>query len=319
MFAWLRELDSEQWLPVDAYYPRHRLVIVCRDGAAAGDDLIASRVPEHGLSLLWLTPVVVLADPAGVLAALDRELDAVRPAPPPPRQIAPSTPAAAPPKPPVQTSPIDRAVASLSQARAGGHARAGHPERPSQAEAVARGARFVAAHRTPVVPRRRSGPVVRPARPARIAPAPRPVTTEATAVRARERERRLSAARRRWRQRKPTGKLGLLLSTALVLALAAEIYYGVYRWALHGGHALLALGLVLDTCARGLGTIAAGRAGDRAIGWACALGGSPLVAGFALFGPDGPVETDPAPLAGLLGLFACGVLGAALVVAVLGR
>jgi hypothetical protein len=92
----------------------------------------------------------------------------------------------------------------------------------------------------------------------------------------------------------------------------------VIRWALDGGHLLLAFGLSLDTCARALGTVAAGRAADRSGAWWCALGGTPFVAGFALYGADGPVEVDPAPLAGLLALFAAVVLAIAVLVAALG-
>src|SRR5580700_2316802 len=64
LFGWLRTPDAEQWLPVDAYYPGNRLVVLCRDraddGDGDGDDgddgdrLIAARVPEHGLRLLRL-------------------------------------------------------------------------------------------------------------------------------------------------------------------------------------------------------------------------------------------------------------------------
>jgi hypothetical protein len=104
----------------------------------------------------------------------------------------------------------------------------------------------------------------------------------------------------------------------LAAAVAAEVYFGVIRWALDGGHLLLAFGLALDTCARTLGTIGAGRAGDRGATWWCALGGTPFVAGFALYGPDGPVDVDPAPLAGLLALFAGFVLAIAVVAAALG-
>jgi hypothetical protein len=112
--------------------------------------------------------------------------------------------------------------------------------------------------------------------------------------------------------------LGTVAAIALTAALVAEVYFGVVRWAIDGGHWLLAFGVALDVCARALGTVAAGRAGDRTATWWCLLGGSPFVAGFALYGPDGPVDVDPAPLAGLLALFAAGVLAIAVVLAALG-
>jgi hypothetical protein len=105
---------------------------------------------------------------------------------------------------------------------------------------------------------------------------------------------------------------------AMVIAVAAEVYFGVARWALEGGHLLLALGIGLDAFARALGTIAAGRVRNHGSAWACLLGGSPFVAAFALFGEDGPVVADPAPFAGLLALTALGVLAVAVVVAALG-
>jgi hypothetical protein len=109
-----------------------------------------------------------------------------------------------------------------------------------------------------------------------------------------------------------------VVAAVLAVVLIAEVYFGVATWALAGGYVLLAFGLALDTCARALGTVAAVRARDRTAAWSCALGGSPFVASFALYGVDGPVAVDPAPIAGLLALFACGVLVIAVVAAALG-
>jgi hypothetical protein len=80
---------------------------------------------------------------------------------------------------------------------------------------------------------------------------------------------------------------------------------------------LLAFGLALDACSRGLGTIAAGRDGSSEWAWWCALGGSPVVAWFALFQQRGPVRTEPAPLAGLIAILALVVLAVALLAAAL--
>src|ERR1700686_1345654 len=43
LFSWLRAPGSgpEEWLAVDAYYPGHRLVVVCREDRSASDYLYA--------------------------------------------------------------------------------------------------------------------------------------------------------------------------------------------------------------------------------------------------------------------------------------
>jgi hypothetical protein len=86
LFSWLRGPGADEWLAVDAYYPANRLVVMCRERPAASDELIAERVPEHGLRLLALAPDELAADPAGVDAALRRRLEPLRrrePAPQP--------------------------------------------------------------------------------------------------------------------------------------------------------------------------------------------------------------------------------------------
>jgi hypothetical protein len=105
--------------------------------------------------------------------------------------------------------------------------------------------------------------------------------------------------------------VGLLLGVVLATALTLELYFGFARLALGGGHVLLAFGIAMDAVARTLGTVAAGRAGRPGRAWACALGGSVAVAPFALFGRDGPVSTDPAPLAGLLSVLALSAIALA--------
>jgi hypothetical protein len=110
---------------------------------------------------------------------------------------------------------------------------------------------------------------------------------------------------------------GVLAGFALAAVLVAEVYVGVARAGFDSGHVLFAFGLALDACSRGLGTIAASREGSSEWAWWCALGGSPVVAWFALFQHGGPVRTEPAPLAGLIGILALVVLAVALLAAAL--
>lgn len=110
---------------------------------------------------------------------------------------------------------------------------------------------------------------------------------------------------------------GVLAGLALAAVLVAEVYAGVARSGFDSGNVLLAFGLALDACSRGLGTIAASRQGSSDWAWWCALGGSPVVAWFALFQEGGPVRTEPAPLAGLIGILALVVLGVAALAAAL--
>lgn len=72
MFAWLRAPGgaADSWLPVDAYYPRARLVVMCRPASGPHDGLYRELVPAHGLGLLTLDPGVLGDDAAVVEAAL---------------------------------------------------------------------------------------------------------------------------------------------------------------------------------------------------------------------------------------------------------
>lgn len=54
MFAWLRAPEQDGWLPVDAYYPGNRVVVMCRAEPQPHDELFRRDVPEHGLRLLEL-------------------------------------------------------------------------------------------------------------------------------------------------------------------------------------------------------------------------------------------------------------------------
>ncbi len=72
MFSWLRVpgAASEEWLPVDAYYPRARLVVMCRSASGPHERLYREQVSAHGLGLLTLDPDVLGDDEAVVEAAL---------------------------------------------------------------------------------------------------------------------------------------------------------------------------------------------------------------------------------------------------------
>jgi len=74
MFTWLRApgAGAGEWLPVDAYYPRARLVVICRTGPGPGphDSLYREQIPAHGLGLLMLDPPALGSDRETVQAAL---------------------------------------------------------------------------------------------------------------------------------------------------------------------------------------------------------------------------------------------------------
>jgi hypothetical protein len=119
-------------------------------------------------------------------------------------------------------------------------------------------------------------------------------------------------------QHAEAGSVGFWVTLVLAAALIAEVYAGVGGLGIDDGRPLLAFGIALDVCSRALGTIAASRAGQEGWALACALGGSPFVANFALFQLTGPVEVEPAPLAGLIALIACAVVALAIAVQALG-
>lgn len=70
------------------------------------------------------------------------------------------------------------------------------------------------------------------------------------------------------------------------------------------GRPMLAFAIALEACSRGLGTVAAARAGERAWACACAIGGAPVVAWSVLLRGPNRIEAEPAPLAGLLAVLA---------------
>jgi hypothetical protein len=113
-------------------------------------------------------------------------------------------------------------------------------------------------------------------------------------------------------------RFGMLIGLALVIVLAAESLILVVLVALGHGHPVLAFGFALDACARALGTIAAAREGDHAQAWSCILIGSPGVLNYVLLGPDGAVETEPGPQAGVVSVLAIGVVAIALLGSLIG-
>lgn len=159
LFGWLRAPGADGWLPVDAYYPGNRLVVLCRERPSAGDELIDERVPDHGLRLLRLAPGELRGDPEDLQTALRRRLDALGPPPPRPRSV------------PVDAGPgaVARTVAALAQREPA--PRPGRPlPRPPVApprEAITRGAEFVAARRVEIDGLAHAGAVSRHRQPLR--------------------------------------------------------------------------------------------------------------------------------------------------------
>ncbi len=111
---------------------------------------------------------------------------------------------------------------------------------------------------------------------------------------------------------------GMLIGIALMIALGAESLILVVLVALGNGHPLLAFGFAFDAGARALGTIAAAREGDRGYAWSCLLIGSPAVLQYVLLRPDGPVEAEPGPLAGVVSVLAISIIVIALLGALIG-
>jgi hypothetical protein len=300
LFAWLRVPNSPpgQWLPVDAYYPRHRLVVVCHETSEAEAQLYAELVPRHRLRLLALDPAELGADPVAAELALRQRIETLEPARPAAPPPAIGRPAGS------WDGPISRVASSFSLAAASS-AVPRRPSSPARAAAAQRAARLAAG--------RSSQAATRPPRapsPAMRAPsrAPAPQRGSVSTRRPPPAHRPTPTTRRPAPMSRPPRGPSQNLAGSLVLALATvtalELLIGVAVLALPAGAWLLALGLALDAAARALGTIAARRAGAAEQGWRCALGGSPAVAAFVLFGRDGPVAAHPAPLAGILSLLA---------------
>jgi hypothetical protein len=207
MFAWLRTPGggAGEWLAVDAYYPRARLVVICRAGPDPHAALHRKLIPAHGLGLLMVDPDALGDDVGAVRATLAAKLFDLE-----------------------HLTRRERAPAQVSEWT--------------------------------------------------------PVKVERMAV-------------------APAVEQGV--GMVLGLALAAVLIFEVYLAVVHGfgaGRVVLAFAIALDACSRALGTAAAARAGERGWACACAIGGAPVAAWYALRRRGDDVE--PAPLAGLLAVLA---------------
>jgi hypothetical protein len=98
--------------------------------------------------------------------------------------------------------------------------------------------------------------------------------------------------------------LGVIAGLAFAIVLIVEVYLGVIKVAIGDGRLVLGLAIVIDAFSRALGTAAAERARRRGLAFACAIGGSPVVAWCTLVRTSSRVQVEPAPLAGLLALAA---------------
>jgi hypothetical protein len=304
-FAWLVAPGAGpgEWLSVDAYYPGRRLVVVL-DTAEPLAELCAELIPQHGLQLLRVSSGDLGLDRAAAEPALQQMVATLR---------LPERPSGAPKPPPRAPVRLEDAFARVaaSFASAAAPTPPARAVRPLQAEAALRAARVVAA-RGPSPPRVRPAPrEARPSPPSRSSP--RPPLQRRRPPRPAPRSVAVSVAT-------PPGLTApaLGLGLALTVIVAAELYLGVARLGMHSGLWGLALGLAIDACARVLGTVAARRAGAARAAWTCAVAGSPGVALFTLFGSDGPVSVDPAPLAGLLSVLATLLTSGSLLVLLLG-
>jgi hypothetical protein len=226
MFGWLRVpgAGAGQWLAVDAYYPRSRMVVMCRPSPGPDEAVYRELIPAHGLGLLRLDPAVLGNDRDAVEDALARRLFDLEHVP------------RRPPAPSKREPKRDTKRDTASDAHASQWTR-------------------VTVERTPIPASVQQG-------------------------------------------------LGVVLGMALAAALVAELYLAVVVVGLDAGRPLLGLAIALEACSRGLGTVAAERAGERGWACACAVIGAPAVAWFALVPRERRAESEPAPLAGLLALLA---------------
>jgi hypothetical protein len=355
MFAWLRAPDAGagDWLAVDSYYPRNRLVIMCRARSGPHDALYRELIPAHGLKFLALDPRRLGADrdevesalasmlfgrPATAAAATRRRRRppapapepepparaAPRPDPPPPAAAPrPDPAAAAAPRPEPEPRAATRPEPPPRAAAPGSEREPTTPEPmpPPTEQMTVASEPIEATSEVAVTPVPAARPAARPATP--TGPATRPVSPTGAATRpatpAGEAAQLRSAGETRavraewgpvYRQHTALIQgllqmLGVILGLAMAVGLIGELYLGLIKVAFMEDRVVLAIAIVLDTCARPLGTVAAERAGNRIWAFLCALGGSPVVAIYTLLGPSGRVKAEPAPLASVLSVLAC--------------
>jgi hypothetical protein len=236
-FAWLRD-DAGDWLPLDAYYPGNRVVVVCAEAPEARRRALEA-VPGHGLRLITIDPEELRREDHA--AFLARRLRAAGWEP-----GAPAPPVASTPPPSPSPSP-DRAEprgGSAEAARAGAAAGArGRVERPAQAEE----------------------------------------------------------------------RFGIGIGVALCAVVLLEAYLGAIVLVVGHGRWIVGFGVLLDACARVLGTIAAGHEGDHDLAWASLIVGSPAVVSLRTETP-----AEPARVAGAVALAALAVTGLGVITLVVG-
>jgi hypothetical protein len=300
-FAWLRDPSgaADDWIAVDAYYPASQLILRCCQDEDPLEDLLEELVPRHGLRLLHVATSDIGADRRAAVGVLARTIESLGPAPQ--RAVEPPIPRYL--SRPAHDGTVSRAFSGLAQPE---HAvpRVGL----SQAAAAQRAARLVAARQaagTPL-PRVQAPPRERPL--PRVQPRPPRARPELSTPPPLGYGRAVPEAAPR------AGGSTIDLPVGLVMGLAVliEVYVGVAVVGFDGGKVLLAIGFAFDACSRALGTVAAERDGEHVWSWACALLGCLFVAAFTLWQERGPVETEPAPLAGLVSLVAMIVLALAL-------
>jgi hypothetical protein len=291
-FSWLQAPDAEsgQWLPVSAYYPGKRLVVMCDLESSPDRRSYEELIPVHGLRLLPVKVSELPADKEHARALLEVRVAAVAPDPTPRPQDTPREPVE-------RSRPVATAVAALVHP---GPAR--EPERaPSgQAAAVQRAARLLATRR---------------AQAGDTWSAASPLEPHATSRRGH------AGSSPRGRAASHVGVVqppNVLLGLALAGVVCLEMYVAVAGIALASGQVLLAIGMAFDACARALGAVAASKVDCQDWAWASVIIGSPVVAKFALYQRSGPVTIEPAPLAGLVALAAMGLVAIALIAPVVG-
>jgi hypothetical protein len=88
LFGWLRPpgAGADEWLAVDAYYPRNRLVVVYRPRRRAHEQVYRELVPKHGLRLLEVSPTDFGSTSAGAERAVAAILAELPPPAAPPGQ-----------------------------------------------------------------------------------------------------------------------------------------------------------------------------------------------------------------------------------------
>ncbi len=272
-FSWLRAPGgvADAWLPVEAYYPRHRLVLVCHREHAPYDHLFAQLVPEHGLRLLQFAPAQLGTD-VDIAEQLLRRMIARLPEPPG--------------REPARREPAGREPAGREPAEEG-------RRRPARLAAPSK-LPSLSLPSLPGMQRRRE-----PARERPPAGRPRP-----TPVLARPALHPVDATA----GHADAVAVGVIAGLALAAVAGAELVLAVIGVALDSGRVILGLGLAFDACARVLGTLDAGRVGKSGWAWASAIIGSPAVVAGAVLWPrerrpgrmTGPGEQpiEATPLAG---------------------